>query len=145
MARRVAPEAPVVAPFDLLEQYDLLEEIGGGERARVYRARDRVLDHAVAVKLLRDRYGRDAALAAHLYLTARAAASLGHPNIVTVFDQGQHDGSAFITMELVEGQSDIFEYYHPDTGAAPPKAAPIFGWSAACYIDLAIRVSRNEI
>jgi serine/threonine-protein kinase len=105
MARRVAPEAPIVAPFDLLAQYDLLEEIGGGERARVYRARDRVLDHAVAVKLLRDRYGRDASLAAHLYLTARAAASLGHPNIVTVFDQGEHDGSAFITMELVEGRN----------------------------------------
>ncbi len=49
------------------------------------------------------------------------------------------------TMELVESQPDIFEYYHPDTGAPPPKAAPIFGWSAACYIDLAIRVSRNEI
>ena len=105
MARRVAPEAPVAVPTDLLAQYDLLEEIGGGERARVYRARDRVLDHAVAVKLLRDRYGRDASLAAHLYLTARAAASLGHPNIVTVFDQGQHDGSAFITMELVEGRN----------------------------------------
>jgi putative isomerase len=49
------------------------------------------------------------------------------------------------TMTLVEGQPDIFEYYHPDTGAAPPKAAPIFGWSAACYIDLAVRVSRGEI
>ncbi|HEY8598796.1 MAG TPA: serine/threonine-protein kinase, partial [Thermomicrobiales bacterium] len=124
MVRRVAPEAPVVAPFELLEQYDLLEELGGGERARVYRARDRVLDHAVAIKLLRDRYGRDAALAAHLYLTARAAASLGHPNIVTVFDQGQHDGSAFITMELVEGRNlaDLLA----QEGSLPPRwALPI--------------------
>ena len=124
MARRVASEAPIVAPFDLLVQYDLLEEIGGSERALVYRARDRVLDHAVAVKLLRDRYGRDASLAAHLYLTARAAASLGHPNIVTVFDQGQHDGSAFMTMELVEGRN-LADLLAQEGPLSPGWALPI--------------------
>jgi putative isomerase len=49
------------------------------------------------------------------------------------------------TMRLVMGQNDIYEYYNCDTGEAPPKAAPMFGWSAACFIDLAIRMSRNEI
>lgn len=49
------------------------------------------------------------------------------------------------TMRLVMGQPDIYEYYHPVTGEPPPKAAPMFGWSAACFIDLAIRVSRGEI
>jgi putative isomerase len=49
------------------------------------------------------------------------------------------------TLRLVMGQGDIYEYYHPDTGEPPPKAAPMFGWSAACFIDLAIRVSRREI
>ncbi|HMO55871.1 MAG TPA: trehalase family glycosidase [Roseiflexaceae bacterium] len=49
------------------------------------------------------------------------------------------------TLQLVMGQNDIYEYYHPITGEAPPKAAPIFGWSASCFIDLAIRMSRNEI
>lgn len=49
------------------------------------------------------------------------------------------------TLRLVMGQNDIYEYYHPVTGEAPPKAAPMFGWSAACFIDLAIRMSRNEI
>lgn len=49
------------------------------------------------------------------------------------------------TLRLVMGQSDIYEYYHPLTGEPPPKAAPMFGWSAACFIDLAIRVSRGEI
>ncbi|HEU4323687.1 MAG TPA: trehalase family glycosidase [Roseiflexaceae bacterium] len=49
------------------------------------------------------------------------------------------------TMRLVMGQNDIYEYYHPDTGEPPPKAAPMFGWSAACFIDLAIRMSRGEI
>lgn len=49
------------------------------------------------------------------------------------------------TLRLVQGQADIYEYYHPLTGEPPPKAAPMFSWSAACFIDLAIRVSRGEI
>jgi hypothetical protein len=49
------------------------------------------------------------------------------------------------TLRLVMGQNDIYEYYHPTTGTPPPKAAPMFGWSAACFIDLAIRMSRGEI
>jgi hypothetical protein len=43
------------------------------------------------------------------------------------------------TLEMIAGQSDIYEYYNPQTGKNPPKAASIFGWSAAIYIDLAIR------
>jgi putative isomerase len=49
------------------------------------------------------------------------------------------------TLQLVMNQPDIYEYYNPDTGAAPPKAAPIFGWSAALFIDLAIRMSQGEV
>jgi putative isomerase len=48
------------------------------------------------------------------------------------------------TLELISGQNDIFEYYHPETGANPPKAASVFGWSSAVYIDLAIQASREE-
>lgn len=104
MASQTTPTpAPIATPRDLLSQYDLQEEIGRGDLARVYRARDRVLDHEVAVKLLHDRYGRDATTAARLYLTARAAASLGHPNIVAIYDHGPHDGTAFITMEAITG------------------------------------------
>lgn len=47
------------------------------------------------------------------------------------------------TLELVMSQDDIYEYYHPETGERPPKAAPIFGWSAAVFIDLAIQASRE--
>ncbi len=47
------------------------------------------------------------------------------------------------TLELIMGQDDIYEYYHPETGKAPPKAASTFGWSAAIFIDLAIRASRS--
>lgn len=49
------------------------------------------------------------------------------------------------TMRLVMSHNDIYEYYHPETGEPPPKAAPMFGWSAACFIDLAIQMSRGEI
>lgn len=48
------------------------------------------------------------------------------------------------TLDLIAGQDDIYEYYHPVTGENPPKAASIFGWSAAVYIDLAIQASRER-
>ncbi|NMC13835.1 MAG: hypothetical protein GYA34_13255 [Chloroflexi bacterium] len=47
------------------------------------------------------------------------------------------------TLELIAGHDDIYEYYHPETGANPPKAASVFGWSSAIYIDLAITASRE--
>jgi glycogen debranching enzyme len=47
------------------------------------------------------------------------------------------------TLELLAGQSDIYEYYNPLTGENPPRAAPIFGWSAAIFIDLAIQATRE--
>ncbi len=49
------------------------------------------------------------------------------------------------TVELILGHADIYEYYNPDTGAPPPKAAPIFGWSAALFIDLALKLSHGEL
>ena len=47
------------------------------------------------------------------------------------------------TLELMGQQEDIYEYYHPESGINPPKAAPIFGWSSAIYIDLAIQASQE--
>jgi glycogen debranching enzyme len=47
------------------------------------------------------------------------------------------------TLDLVMGHDDIFEYYHPETGVHPPHAAPIFGWTSAVFIDLAIRASQS--
>ncbi len=48
------------------------------------------------------------------------------------------------TLEMVCGREDIYEYYHPETGANPPNAASIFGWSSAILIDLAIQASREQ-
>ncbi len=49
------------------------------------------------------------------------------------------------TMDLLMSQNDIYEYYNPETGFAPPRAASVFGWSSAVFIDLAIKASRGEI
>jgi putative isomerase len=48
------------------------------------------------------------------------------------------------TLELISGQQDIYEYYHPESGMNPPKAAAIFGWSSAVFIDLAIQASQEQ-
>jgi hypothetical protein len=44
---------------------------------------------------------------------------------------------------MVSRQKDIYEYYHPETGYNPPKAAPIFGWSSSIFIELAIQATRE--
>lgn len=71
------------------------------------------------------------------YIFVEALARAGYP-------AAAHD-LAERTLRLVMSQNDIYEYYHPITGEAPPKAAPMFGWSAACFIDLAVRMSRGEL
>lgn len=63
----------------------------------------------------------------------------------------QHSGYASLarelrrrTLEMIQGQDDIYEYYHPETGQNPPNAASTFGWSAAIFIELAIQESRER-
>lgn len=84
-------------------RYALGELIGEGGAARVYHARDKVLDRVVAVKLLRDEYGADEEFIARFYREARAVASLSHPNIVDIYDYGAHDKTYFIAMQYIEG------------------------------------------
>jgi len=48
------------------------------------------------------------------------------------------------TLALLGGQDDIYEYYDPETGANPPKAASTFGWSSAVFIDLAIQATQES-
>jgi len=49
------------------------------------------------------------------------------------------------TLALLMRHSDIYEYYHPETGDPPPNAASVFGWSSAVFVDLAIKASRGKI
>lgn len=89
---------------DLLNQrYQLLESVGSGGMAEVYRARDLMLERSVAIKILRVDYSSDEEFQERFRQEARAAANLSHPNIVTVHDFGLDNGQLFIVMEHIPG------------------------------------------
>ncbi len=93
------------APALLAGRYRLRGSIGQGGMAEVQRAHDEQLDREVAVKILHARYSDDENFLLRFQREARAAASLNHPNIVSVYDAGETEGRPFIVMELVRGRS----------------------------------------
>lgn len=106
-----APASPAGRGFRpghvISQRYELLDCIGNGAMGAVFQAHDRVLDAAVAVKLVRvdpERADRDRATQ-RLLLEARAIARISHPGIVRVFDFGCTDEAPFIVMELLEGET----------------------------------------
>lgn len=86
------------------KRYQLLEQIGMGGMANVFRARDLMLERYVAIKVLRQDYSRIPTFEERFRQEARAAANLSHPNIVTVHDFGMDDGQLYIVMENVPGK-----------------------------------------
>ncbi len=90
-------------PVILSNRYQLLEPIGQGGMAQVYRARDLMLERTVAIKTLRSTFSSDRAFQERFRQEAKAAANLSHPNIVTVHDFGFDQGMLFIVMEHVPG------------------------------------------
>jgi tetratricopeptide (TPR) repeat protein len=91
---------------ELLNRYVLLDVIGAGGGGQVFRAFDRELERQVAIKLLaRGQSGPTSTFARRLRREAQANALLQHPNVVSVFDVGEHQGEVFIAMEYVDGGS----------------------------------------
>jgi len=88
----------------LNDRYQLLEKLGSGGMADVYRARDLMLDRYVAIKVLRKDFSSNVDFQNHFRMEARAAANLSHPNIVTVHDFGFADNLLFIVMEYIPGK-----------------------------------------
>lgn len=91
-----------------LDRYHVLELVGSGGMGEVYRAYDSKLKREVALKLLRHAAASNEALgdaSTRLMREAQAMARLSHPNVLPVFDAGEHDGLTFIAMEFVEGQT----------------------------------------
>lgn len=86
-------------------RYQIIEEIGRGGMAVVYKAWQPSLERYVALKVLPGYYQHDPVFLARFQREARAAAGLSHPNIVTIYDVGEHDGMHYITMEYLEGGS----------------------------------------
>ncbi|MBS3977784.1 MAG: Stk1 family PASTA domain-containing Ser/Thr kinase [Syntrophomonadaceae bacterium] len=89
----------------LAGRYELLEKLGGGGMAVVYKGKDRLLNRAVTVKLLRDQYAHDQEFVRKFRREAQAVASLSHPNIVSIYDVGQEGDLHYLVMEYVEGKS----------------------------------------
>ena len=87
----------------LNNRYHLLEPLGSGGMAQVYRARDLMLERFVAIKVLRPDFSSDPEFQVRFRQEARAAANLSHPNIVTVHDFGFDQGQLFLVMEYVPG------------------------------------------
>jgi serine/threonine-protein kinase len=91
-------------PTLLNDRYQLLEKLGSGGMANVFRARDLMLDRYVAIKVLRQDYSNNADFQNNFRMEARSAANLSHPNIVTVHDFGFADNLLFIVMEFIPGK-----------------------------------------
>ncbi len=94
----------MLKPGDSFERYTIEAPIGSGGMGSVYRALDTRLGRRVALKVLADRVTGPHATA-RLVREARAAAALDHPNAVAIFDTGDVDGTPYIVMELVDGQT----------------------------------------
>jgi beta-lactam-binding protein with PASTA domain/tRNA A-37 threonylcarbamoyl transferase component Bud32 len=108
----------------LANRYQLMEIIGEGGMAVVYKARCTILDRLVAVKILRDQYAHNDEFVDRFQREARAAARLAHPNIVSIYDVGEDRGHHFIVMEYVEGES-LKEYLLRQGPLSPQRVAHI--------------------
>ena len=84
-------------------RYEIIDVVGVGGMAVVYRARCHVLNRYVAVKILKDEYARDPDIRKRFSIESQAVAKLSHHNIVSVYDVGSDNGTDYIVMELMEG------------------------------------------
>ena len=111
-------------------RYEIIEKIGNGGMAMVYKAKCHVLNRFVAVKILRDEFTTDEEFIKRFEVEAQAAASITHPNIVSVYDVGREGNLYYIVMELIRGKT-LKEIIVEEEGPLPWK------WSVNIAIQIA--------
>ena len=111
-------------------RYEIIEKIGNGGMATVYKATDLVLKRYVAVKILRDEFTTDEEFIRRFETEAQSAAKLTHPNIVSIYDVGVDNGIYYIVMELIQGKT-LKEIIVEERGPLPWK------WSVNVAIQIA--------
>src|SRR5687767_7273898 len=102
-ARQVSREGWTVRVGERLGAYTITERIGAGGMGEVWRARDERLGRDVAIKILLPHFSSDAERLRRFADEARAAGSLNHSNILTVYDVGQHHGMPYLVAECLDG------------------------------------------
>lgn len=105
-------------------RYAVIERVGVGGMAEVYRARDELLGREVAVKVLSERLSTDRSFVERFRREAQAAANLNHPNIVSLYDYGTDGATNFIVMEFIDGRS-LAEVIAQEAPLLPERAAEI--------------------
>ncbi len=111
-------------------RYEIIKKIGNGGMAMVYKAKCHVLNRYVAVKILRDEFTTDEEFIKRFEVEAQAAASITHPNIVSVYDVGRDGDLYYIVMELIQGKT-LKEIIIEEEGPLPWK------WSVNIAIQIA--------
>ncbi len=127
-------------------RYDLLEEIGRGAMASVYRARDNELDEVIALKILPESLLQNPEALRRFRLEARSSRKLSHDNIVRIHDFGEERGKKYISMEYVEGRTlkDLIRASARDTGTDVPRIAVLDLTNYARQIARAMRYAHEQ-
>ncbi|MCI7813459.1 MAG: Stk1 family PASTA domain-containing Ser/Thr kinase [Robinsoniella sp.] len=120
------------------ERYEIVDRIGSGGMADVYKAKDHKLNRFVAVKVLKPEFREDTAFISKFQVEAQSAAGLSHPNIVNVYDVGDENGIDYIVMELVEGIT-LKEYISKKGKLAVREAISI-----AIQVSMGLEVAHNN-
>jgi eukaryotic-like serine/threonine-protein kinase len=95
----------VLSPNTRLGRYEIRAQIGAGGMGEVYRARDEKLNRDVAIKILPESFSQDQQRVLRFEQEAQAAGTLNHPNILSIYDVGSHDGQVYVVSELLEGET----------------------------------------
>ena len=119
------------------DRYEILEKVGSGGMADVFRAKCHRLNRFVAIKILKQEYSEDTKFVAKFRGEAQAIASMSHPNIVGIYDVGEEDGLYYIVMELVDGIT--LKKYIEEKGKLSVKEAVGISLQIANGLDAAHR------